>query len=196
MPKMRNLKIEINLLKLIKLKLTTSQYVILYLLYQGEGIALNGYYTALDYRSFEEDIMYLIQNGYLIEPVMHKDIEGYILSDKSHKIFDKDTSSWYEEFLNHFPKKITRPDGLATILRTAVSACKPKYEKIVSKDKDLHDTIIKALQYEVEQRTRTNSLMYMKTLPKWLTAREWENYIELMQEDSLTKDLGYGTKLI
>ena len=193
---MRNLKIELNLQKLIKLKLTASQYIVLYLLYQGESTALNGYYTSTDYRSFDEDIKYLIESGYVLEPILHNDIEAYVLTDKSKKIFDADNSPWYEEFLQHFPKKVIRQDGMAVVLRTAVSACRPKYEKIVGKNKELHDTIINALKYEVEMRTRSNGLMWMKTLPKWLTAKEWENYIELMQEEPLTKDLGYGTKLV
>ena len=189
---------KLNIRTLIKHKLTASQYVILFLLYSKEYTILNAYFTSTDYQYYDMDLNNLIAEGYVITSINHLDFDLYQLTPKAIKLFYKDTSKWFDELLLEFPTRATRPDGMTVALRISLPASKKRYDKAIGKDEDLHRSIIKALKYEVSQRTRSNGLMYMKTLPRWIESREWESFLELSNDDSMSSpdELLYGQQLV
>lgn len=62
----------------------------------------------------------------------------------------------------------------------------------------MHQHLLKALKYDIEKKTLNGKLSYMKSMWKWLTQCEWENYDEeLKYKDEQTKTISnYGTGLI
>jgi hypothetical protein len=111
----------------------------------------------------------------------------------------------FEELYNIYPKDVTRPDGKKDYLRGNKLKCKIKYLKIVKENRTIHNTIIACLRHEVEQKEKTNSMMYMKRLLKWITDEEYkrfETYIKFKtpktEEDTvqLTPQSSYGANFL
>jgi hypothetical protein len=104
--------------------------------------------------------------------------------------------TFYDEFLEHFPVKVTRPLGNIDYLRIDLSRCKLLYNKITKGDRETHNNMIKYLDEEVKVRTQTNQMKFMKSLPKWLASEEWEVWrLRMTDSKELNYSLGYGQSL-
>lgn len=111
---------------------------------------------------------------------------------------DKDP---FDEFYELYPTVVTRPDGTLDFLKKNKINCRKKYKSILGRSKAkrklMHNHLIDCLNYELEDKTRTGKLGYLKTMWKWLTTAEWENSEEQMKStETITNTQLYGTKLI
>lgn len=141
----------------------------------------------------DEDIADLNRRD-LIVTTHTSDTISYDLSDKSKSLLiEKD---WFDEFYDQFPVYVTRPDGTRDYLRTNVSKCRQQYKKIVGRSKAMHQHLLKALQYEISKKMINGKLSYMKSMWKWLTQCEWENYDEELKYEQSNTVKNYGTELI
>jgi hypothetical protein len=113
----------------------------------------------------------------------------------------------FEELYNSYPSHVTRPDGKKDYLRSGKVKAKIKYLKLVKDNKTLHDHILACLRYELEQKEKTGSMMYMKRLLNWITEEEYmkyENYLKFkvpksVEETTNTSQLNintYGTNFL
>jgi hypothetical protein len=87
----------------------------------------------------------------------------------------------FEELYHTYPAHVIRPDNKKDYLRGNKLKCKIKYLKLTQENRTLHNNIITCLRHEIEQKEKTNSMMYMKRLLKWITDEEfhkYENYIK------------------
>ena len=87
-------------------------------------------------------------------------------------------------------------------LRQKKDECKVKFENIVEEGEYTADELIKALQYEVEQKKNTsveqkaNKLTFMQNSLTYLNQRTFEPYIELIREGTPIKEpTGGGTDI-
>lgn len=104
----------------------------------------------------------------------------------------------FDELLQEYPSKVTRPDGSTDWLKTDLTRCRKQYTLLVKKDEVLHKHIMACLRFELSERRMTNKMLFMKRLPKWLATEEWKVWEQQLNESPVTEttQLGYGLKLI
>jgi hypothetical protein len=134
-------------------------------------------------RISETEIQELIDNG-LIAVTTSGDNKIYE-STQSLKDALKQDKTWFDYFYEVFPVYVTRPDGTKGFLRSNINKCRKEYNRIVGKSKAMHEHILDCLKYEIDEKTITGKLGYMKTMWKWLTQREWESIEEQMNFDPI-----------
>lgn len=114
--------------------------------------------------------------------------------DLLNRLTPKDTL--FDQFYMLFPVMVNRPDGTKGFLRSNTKKCREFYNKLVKGNPELHNRIITALNFELDNKAVTGKLGYMKTMWKWLTSHEWELSEEQMQNNKLETTEMYGTKLL
>ena len=140
----------------------------------------------------EEEIQELIQRNIIIKKDLNDGI-SYQVSDNVINALKQKQDSMFDEFYETFPVYVIRPDGTKGFLRANVNKCRKEYNRIVGKSRAMHEHIMNCLHYELDNKTRTGKLGYMKTMWKWLTQHEWECYeeqLKVQEEDS------YGTNIL
>lgn len=100
------------------------------------------------------------------------------------------TNKLFDEFWELFPSTDAHSIyAKSRILKSNKKGCRDKYKTLIEKEKVKHSDIIKALRYEIEDRKKTsgakNKLSFMKNSSTWLTQREFEVILEVMDT---TKD--------
>jgi len=187
--------VDVNIDKILKLGISADTYIMLYLIYKKNYIMAN---------------KVLAKNPILTKEVLDDLINKRLIHNSNlpgfsepQKIQVRDAfienvikpTCFFDEFLEHFPVKVTRPDGNTDFLRSDLKRCKVIYNKIIKGDRELHNDMLKYIDGEVKLRTQTNQMKFMKRLPKWLASEEWE--IWKVQLDNPTSDspLGYGQNL-
>ena len=184
-------EIDTNILSVID-NITINQLVLLSLVLDNNQKSNQGI-TPLIRLVNDSEIQDLIDRGYI-----QKEIKGNKEIYKATKklveqLTPKDTL--FKEFYNLYPTLVVRPDGTKGFLRNNVKKCRDYYNKLVKGNPDLHNRIIKALNFEQEKKMLEGKTGYMKTMWKWLTSHEWELTEEQMNEENrITNDL-YGTEL-
>ena len=138
----------------------------------------------------ETEIQSLIDQG-LMQSKQENNTTVYSPTKKLLDLVKRD-KSLFDEFYELFPIYVIRPDGTKGFLRANVNKCRTEYGKIIGRSKALHEHIIKCLKYEIENKTITGKLGYMKTMWKWLTQREWELIEEQMNVEQQERNT-YGT---
>jgi hypothetical protein len=188
--------VDINIDKILKLGITADVYILLYFIHKKNYTMAN---------------KYLAKNPVLTKDVLEDLINKRLIHNSNSpgtcnpdKIQVRETfvesvikpTTFYDEFLEHFPVKVLRPDGVTDYLRSDLKRCKVIYNKIVKGDRETHNNILRYLDEEVKVRNATNQMKFMKRLPKWLASEEWETW-RLKLEDSPTDNisLGYGQHL-
>lgn len=91
---------------------------------------------------------------------------------------------YFDELYELYPIYVYRTDGTKSFLRANVNKSRLQYNKIVGRSKATHEHIMRCLKYELAEKLRTNNMIYMKTMWKWLTNHEWEAFEEQMQENT------------
>ena len=143
----------------------------------------------------EQEIQDLI-NRNLLSVQMHNDMsKTYEVTEKYKDIYNKVTD-YFDELYNVYPIYVIRPDGSKGFLRANIAKCRREYLRITGKSKSMHEHITQCLNNEIQEKTMTGKLGYMKTMWKWLVNREWENEEERMKvNDSVKTTQVYGTEL-
>ena len=188
--------------KLLEKGLTADDYTIALLLKEGK-LGLVSKYSKLAKESFIESLERLKQKGY----VTYKTI-GNIIPIKETKVTEAFTDILsngdnFEEFYNTYPIKTVRIDGKTDYLRINKTKCKVKYKKIVKNNLMIHDHIMDCLKLDLEKRTNTNNMAYMKRMENWLAQEEWKNIYEYKLKTLEAKELSikkkansYGTNVL
>lgn len=148
-------------------------------------------------RISENEIQELVDSN-IITVITSGDSKIYSISEDTRKHLKQD-KSWFDEFYEVFPVYVTRPDGTKGFLRSNINKCRKEYNRIVRKSRAMHEHLIKCLQFEIDNKTITGKIGYMKTMWKWLTQREWEVTEEEMQfsmEQDINNEVAYGANII
>lgn len=189
--------IELETQLLSRSNISANQYMLLYLLNKKHYDVLNMYLYAIDFKFFEEDINDLIEKNYLRKygystPL---DIRGYELTNTGMEIVTDNINDYFDEFLKEFPDKVYN-NGVTRYLKSDISRCRAKYNRLTKGKRHLHEHITKCLRFEIALRERTNNMGYFKKLPTWLDSEEWKAY-EKDAYDTLTTETQeqYGSSL-
>ena len=184
---------------LITTQLTGHQFIILYLIKENEIDKLRKYLKAVDKLNqfIEHDVYKLIEMGFLLS--FRK--EAYDFNNL--KITENFTKlicggNMFQELVETYPKSVTRPDGNIDYLLTDLLKANSTYTKLTQNNKALHEHILHCLREEIEQKEETDTMKFMKRLPKWISERSWESYSEQVRDlQSVTgnSSLGYGERI-
>ena len=180
--------LELDTSLLNKLNISLNQLVFLSLV-MNENQKDNQDIRELLSRVNEEEIQDLIVRNIIIIEPMNNGVK-YSLSDNIIKLLQSNKDSMFDEFYETFPVYVIRPDGTKGFLRANVNKCRKEYNRIIGKSRAMHEHIMQCLRYELDDKTRTGKLGYMKTMWKWLTQHEWECYEDQLK---IQEDYSYGT---
>ena len=182
---------------LIELKITAHQFIILTMVIDKQYDHLEKYLiesNSLD--SFPDDLDRLSKQFLIVfNRNKPQDYKSIVAQPEFLRTLYKDDI--FEELYSIFPIKVQRPDGSQAYLRREKRLCKDLYYVITKDDRNKHEHILKCLRFELEYREENGSMQYLKTLQKWLSGREWENFEDLVADGSLLKKRAetYGTQL-
>tara|TARA_R110000868_G_scaffold124334_4_gene328764 strand:+ start:254 stop:871 length:618 start_codon:yes stop_codon:yes gene_type:complete len=192
---------EVNINKLIELKLNLYSYFICWSLYNEQQDVLVNYITNID-KIETKCFVSLIDNGY-IEDVPNKTaimIEDLKLTGKfksdvlgianaSNITFDVA----FEQLREHYPIKAGKTERR---LQGDINRCKILYKNIITKngriDEELHSIILQCINYEVNIRTNDRSLDYFQLMATWLQQQTYLLYIKDAEE--MIKKKGFVDK--
>ncbi len=184
--------IEIDLEKVLDLNISVNQYIFIKSLnsnQMGKGIK-----SFVNYRISDDEIVDLINREILTK---NSTKENATLTDQFKQImdgtFEKD---FFQVFYEIFPTSVVRPDGIKDYLRTDLNRCKKLYKQIVGNNSVKHDNIVRCLNYEIEQKRRTNKMGYFKKMRTWLISEQWLESEEALKDvKPLISTTVYGTDI-
>lgn len=193
--------VEVNIDYLIKNKITANEFLVLQMIIEKQDNRLNKFQKVVGDEVYANILSSLKDMGFIDTIVITSNDKEIVYE---HKVTETALRTfkgkgYFEEFYAAFPVSVIRPDGKRESLRTDKKRCNTKYNRI-AKRKDVHEHIIKCLEFEISERKRTNSLMYMKKMPNWLSSETWKEYEEKMKVSELIdiplEEEAYGTKLV
>ena len=183
---------------LIKKQLDAHRFVILKMIHEKEYDHLRHYLqenNKLD--QFLDEIDELIKLGFLLSFRKEAyDFQNLQITDNFIQLITGD--DLFEQLIQYYPNSVVRPDGNTDYLLTDLSRAKSMYLKLVHNNKMLHEHIIRCLKHEIDDKEDSDSMAYMKRLPKWISEKTWESYNERVRDlRSVDGDttLNYGTTI-
>jgi len=188
---------EVNIDVLIELKITAHQFMILWMVLNERYRSLEKYLKETNsYDTFKDDLDQLAELP-LISYNKEKPYDYKSIVAKPDFLRSLVKDDIFEEFYNEFPKKVNRPDGILQYLRRDKRLCEDLYYIITKDDLHKHRHIMDCLAFELKHRKSSGSMQWFKTMQKWLSTHEWENYEDIVDDDPQqqpTKE-AYGTQL-
>lgn len=192
--------IAIDMVKLSKLQITVAEYVLLYLI-ANRQIAVAKLFVEKDDSITPTTIQKLIKKK-LIHSIVHEDkVDVTKIIVRSGFMDEMKKGDLFDDLVANYPIKVTRPDGMVDYLRNDLTRCRKLYNQTLKSGEAVHEEILKALAYEIYDRTSSNKMGYMKRLYKWLLTDEWKTWQQKLKEVSVIDQadyystLGYGLKL-
>lgn len=185
------LEIDISLLKKIE-NITISQLVFLSLVLD------NNQKTIKDVAAIVSQVSDNEIQGLIDRNLITKEEKGKRISYKETQyLIDiiSEGRALFDEFKEVFPTVVIRPDGTKGFLQGNSKKCRAFYNKLIKNDIAMHKHIMRCLNAEVNSKMLSGKIGYMKTMWKWLTNSEWENYEEQLNDEQVTEKQ-YGTELI
>jgi len=193
---------EVNIEKLIELKLSLEGYFILNCLYNEEGNLLERYCKNSIYKIPTRVFEQLKGEGYIEVKEGTKDftLDNMTLTDKFklEVLGMKDLQATtfdiaFQQLREHYPTKT--PNGRR--LHQDLDRCKRLYKGIICPvnklvDEELHSLILQCVNFIVNQKKKTKSEEYYQLLPTFLQQRNWETVQEDVEE--LIKRNGFVEK--
>jgi hypothetical protein len=198
------MKIEVDLKKLTEYKITIDEYLLMECLYLKNKEVFWQYLEAIEIPLQFKDC---ITNGYLLQDGDVTTFDNISVTEKYINIFHNeeeeslsigdrvDLATLFKEFLSIYPVKV--PDGVGgdRYLHLDKAGALQLYKKIIGSNSnlniDLHNLIIKCLQFEINKRKKGMSMTYFQKITKYLKERNWEPYVsevERMEENIVEKD--------
>lgn len=182
------MKFEFDSEFLLKNNITPNQFFVLQLASEKRNNYLGRYEEFM-----KEDIDKLVEKGYIKKIGKRYRVTPMYLEEVEEK-------GSFQELLETFPKSVVRKDGILTYLRKDRIRSAKLYEKKTRNRKDVHDYIIECLKFEVQERTKDGTIIWMKTLPNWLEAEEWVEWGERKKDCNRsgileTQRRPYGTEI-
>lgn len=141
----------------------------------------------------DDEILYLINQG-LITSTMTGESITYHPTEKLIN-FLKPEKNHFDVFYDMYPIYVLRPDGSKSYLRANIHKCRHLYNTYVGNSNAMAEHINNCLAYEIDKKTRTGKISYMKTMWRWLVDHQWEETEEEMS-DTTKQTNAYGTELI
>lgn len=170
-----------NLDELDEKGLTFTEYLILFKLY-----------NYMEYRniSINESVYELLSSkGYIKKD--NEDVLGWVLTEKGEAFFDG-APELFDEFIELFPTRVTDNTGVVRVLSPASAdtvqgkKLRKKWITITKNNYDKQKHIIDVLRKEVEYRSKTNKLSWMRNAETWLNNGTWEDFEFLLDEGGNT----------
>lgn len=192
--------IEIDLRFLIQHRITAHQFIIIKLLCSKRYIMLKQYIAHVNgLRTIEYDLHALQSAGFIDSSYHINNIITYEtipVTDAFRKTQLVDATV-FDELYAAYPIKVTRPDGTQDYLRGDKAHNRRIYENITHNNPNLHKHILGCLKREIEDKTNTGKLQYMKRLSTWLTSEGWKAYDDIQEETTPSIKIStYGTDLV
>lgn len=196
------MNIEINVLGLIKNKLTASQYVMLNLLFENNTDLFVKYVNL--YSFAKKEVQGLVDQGYILSCDPQNPLTCITLArDKVRKLLGVE-ESYFTELFAAYPVKVYNGRSVRVLRPSSISAksaivCKQKYDRIVKGNPLTHTYILACLKKEVELRTRGGNMPYMHALETYLNKNAWDAYASFLEAEvntSTSGDTKYGEDLI
>lgn len=179
--------VEVNLTELEEFDLTASQYVFL---------KLTEYEKELETFKNRGCITQHEVDDLILREFISYDEGKYKPSETVKKHFGIKDPNFFDEFYDLYPVSANRPDGTKDYLRMNVNKCRKKYNTLVGKSLKNHRHMMECLQFEIQHRTRTNKMGFMKRMWTWLTSEEWQLSEEMMKDVGITRiQSNYGTSI-
>lgn len=142
----------------------------------------------------DDEISYLLSQG-LITSIERR---GSIVYEPT-EILSKQVTpekAFFDLFYDMYPVYVLRPDGTKAYLRANVNKCRHLYDSYIGKSSAMAEHINNCLKYEVEKKTASGKIGYMKTMWRWLVDHQWEETEEEMNDVvTKTQDV-YGTTIL
>ena len=193
----RDMVVDIDTKKLIKLGICAETYFILKVIEKKAHGILKDYFKNHPIPS--DSVLNKLVEQRLIHNANKKnefDTKKIIVRNRF-KEDTKDVFDLFYELYNLYPVRVTRPDGSVDYLRTDKTRCRKLYNNKLKRSEAIHEEVMEYLRYEIDDRTRTGNMRYMKRMPKWLASEEWTTWKEKLEEESEldASNFGYGLKL-
>lgn len=199
--------LNIDLLKMNEIKLSIDQVFILHLLDNGMKPFISEYLKIHGPIFDKVRIQELVKRGFIklrvLAFVNFSDLsiteEGKaalseITNNDPPKLL-KSEEELIKELADTYPKKA----GIRKGLQSNKDSWSKKYIKLLKKNPDLRETILKCIKEEVEYRTKTMQMEFMPMLSTYINQRRWEIYEEELKNKQKKKDKSerevYGNKI-
>ena len=141
----------------------------------------------------DDEISYLINQG-LITSIERRGSIVYEPTEMLSKFITPE-KDYFDLFYDMYPVYVLRPDGTKNYLRANVNKCRHLYNTYVGRSSAAAEHINNCLAFEIDKKTRSGKIGYMKTMWKWLTSHEWELIEEQMNINQVEDTEIYGTDL-
>lgn len=148
-------------------------------------------------RISESEIQSLIDQG-LITSITDDNNKTYCPTQKLLNSLKTD-KTMFDEFYEAYPVYVIRPDGTKGFLRANIAKCRKEYNRVIGKSRAMHEHLLSCLKLELDNKTISGKIGYMKTMWKWITQREWETTeeeLKVVDTTVNTQNYGYGTAVL
>lgn len=142
----------------------------------------------------DDEISYLIQKN-IITSIERRGFTKYEPSQYFLSLLEP-KKDWFDLFYDSYPVYVTRKDGSKCFLRNNKNKCRIMYNQYVQGLESNAKHLLECLNYEIQKKTTTGTLCFMKTMYRWLQERYWEYSEEEMQYQQNIKEQSYGTELL
>lgn len=131
----------------------------------------------------------LVDKGYLLKTRDAPTFDDLYATELVNGLLNVATpDSMFDELIATYPSKT--PNGRR--LHGSKTLNKDKYIKAIKKNLDLHNLIIKAVKYELDERIANNSLEFLLMLSTYINQRRWEEYMPEILEGKSASQSNYG----
>ena len=183
-----SVELQTNLFEKID-NLTINQCVLLSLVLDEDQTNNQDVITIVSHIN-DDEIQELIDNNYITYNSKKRGINKYKATNKLLDLLDYNSFNIFYEL---YPTYVNRPDGTKGFLKGNKKKCKKQYDKIIRSITPEH--LLKCLKEDIDDKSMTGKLGYMKTLWNWLTQCEWEVIEDKLREEQ-SNSYNYGTELL
>lgn len=185
------MQVKLDIDEIFKLKLTPSEYLLLYVKYHNESLLDLNFISHLGIRI--DNIVKLEDKGYI--KVTGFDLTSFVLREPAKNLFNQnvDDTKFYE-FYGTYPMKVPNGAGGFRVLRSkdpnaqSAEKIKSKYLRLIKKS-GVHKQIMEGLDgYLKEYRPK---MQYLQGIEVFLNQATWEKYIGVrdVEKEGFSNDI-------
>lgn len=177
---------------LILNKITAHQLVLAFMINEKDAYLINEYlYSSNTLNTISQDLD-VLQKVNLI-----KGYNGGIFNFDKLKITDTfikilANCNLFDELFLTYPEYVIRPNGKIDKVRIESNNVRALYNRITRGNYHLHEHILQCLREEIDWKERTDTMKYMKKLPKWVSDNHWQSFEKKLMNSSEGE---YGTAI-
>lgn len=186
--KLINIFMTIDLNYLIEKQLTPDEFVLLFLIKNGQYEDIKIFNTTVFY--LKNLVNNLVQQGYILNisnPLLFEN-NKLLLTKKANDLF-KDNLVGFERLWNTYPSKVSNGKGGYRVLKPIsmdsemFKSQKVKYKAYVKNKPELEEKIYLALLTQLEMEK--NSLMYLQNFATWWHQKKFESYFDVEAKEEI-----------